>query len=134
MEWAADCCWFFRRKQPMAATDILHQIGESLGSSATVKSVFGEPIQTEGRTVIPVAKVAYGFGGGFGSGHGKADPETGRHGEDGGGDGGVHAFPAGPLEITANGTRFVAFPNLRSLAGAFAAGAMLSSLVLSRRR
>ena len=28
----------------MAATDILQQIGESLGSSATVKAVFGEPV------------------------------------------------------------------------------------------
>jgi uncharacterized spore protein YtfJ len=79
----------------MAATDILHQIGESLGSNATVKSVFGEPIHTAGKTVIPVAKVAYGFGGGFGTGHGKADTEGSRHGEGGGGGGGVRAFPAG---------------------------------------
>src|SRR5437868_4924988 len=117
----------------MAATDILQQIGESLGSSATVKAVFGEPIQAAGRTVVPVAKVAYGFGGGFGSGHGKADPETGRHGEGGGGGGGVRAFPAGALEITDTGTRFIAFPDVRWMAGAFAAGAMLGALVLGRR-
>ena len=59
----------------MAAADILQQIGESLGSSATVKAVFGEPVHAAGRTVIPVAKVAYGFGGGFGTGStGKTTP------------------------------------------------------------
>ena len=118
----------------MEAKDILHQIGESLGSSATVKSVFGEPIQAEGRTVVPVAKVAYGFGGGFGTGHGKSEPEGGRKGEGGGGGGGVRAFPAGALEITASGTRFIPFPDARWILGAFAAGAVLGSLVLARRR
>jgi uncharacterized spore protein YtfJ len=49
----------------------MQQTGESLGSSATVKAVFGEPVHAAGRTVIPVAKVAYGFGGGFGTGHEK---------------------------------------------------------------
>ena len=118
----------------MAATDILQQIGESLGSSATVKAVFGEPIQAAGRTVVPVAKVAYGFGGGFGTGHGKMDAETGRHGEGGGGGGGVRAFPAGALEITESGTRFIPFPDMRLLAGIFMAGAMLGGLILGRRR
>ena len=48
----------------MHATEMLQRIGESLGSTATVKSVFGEPIHAEGKTVVPVAKVAYGFGAG----------------------------------------------------------------------
>ena len=116
----------------MAATDILHQIGESLSSTATVKAVFGEPIQTAGRTVIPVAKVAYGFGGGFGTGHGKADEEGGRHGEGGGGGGGVRAFPAGALEITESGTRFIPFPDLRILVGAVTAGIMLGGMIARR--
>ena len=118
----------------MAATDVLQQIGESLGSSATVKAVFGEPVHAAGRTVIPVAKVAYGFGGGFGTGHGKAESDKGRHGEGGGGGGAVRAYPAGALEITVEGTRFITFPDLRFVAGAFAAGAMWGALILSRRR
>ena len=116
----------------MAATDILHQISESLGSTANVKAVFGDPIQTAGKTVIPVAKVAYGFGGGFGTGHGKADTDGGRHGEGGGGGGGVRAFPAGALEITESGTRFIPFPDIRWLAGALMTGLMLGGLI-SRR-
>jgi len=118
----------------MAATDILRQIGESLGSSATVKAVFGEPVHAAGRTVIPVAKVTYGFGGGFGTGHGKTDSDKGRQGEGGGGGGGVRAIPAGALEITEGGTRFIPFPDVRLLAGALMAGAILGGLVLGRRR
>jgi len=118
----------------MPATDILQQIGESLGSSANVKAVFGEPIHASGRTVVPVAKVAYGFGGGFGTGHGKKDSESGRHGEGGGGGGGVRAYPAGALEITERGTRFIAFPDMRWIAGAFATGALISGLIFGNRR
>ncbi len=117
----------------MAATDILQQIGESLGSSATVKAVFGEPVHAAGRTVIPVAKVAYGFGGGFGTGYGKTESDKDRHGEGGGGGGGVRAFPAGALEITENGTRFIPFPNVQLMAAAFAAGTILGALLLGRR-
>ena len=82
----------------MNATDLLARIGETLGSTATVKSVFGEPISVNGKTVVPVAKVAYGFGGGFGAG--KNTSHTEQQGEGGGGGGGVRAFPAGALEIT----------------------------------
>jgi uncharacterized spore protein YtfJ len=59
----------------MNATDILQKIGETLGSSATVKSVFGEPIHVNGKTVVPVARVAYRFGGGFGSGKDSGRPD-----------------------------------------------------------
>src|SRR5690349_7066625 len=118
----------------MAATDILQQIGESLGSSATVKAVFGEPVHAAGRTVIPVARVAYGFGGGFGTGHGKTESDKGRHGEGGGGGGGVRAYPAGALEITEEGTRFIPFTDYRWLAAALGAGALLGGLIARRRR
>lgn len=32
-----------------------------LAESGTVRSVFGEPIRVEGRTVVPVARVTHGF-------------------------------------------------------------------------
>ena len=62
----------------MDAADLLHKIGETLGSTATVKSVFGEPISAHGKTVVPVAKVASGFGGGFGAGKLMACRQIGR--------------------------------------------------------
>lgn len=116
----------------MNATDLLQKFGETFGSTATVKSVFGEPINAHDRTVVPIAKVAYGFGGGFGSGKGAAD--AARQGEGGGGGGGVRAYPAGALEISDSGVRFVPFVDYRLAAIAFAAGALLGSLLLTRRR
>jgi uncharacterized spore protein YtfJ len=116
----------------MNATDLLQKIGETLGSTATVKSVFGEPIHVNGKTIVPVAKVAYGFGGGFGSG--KDSPHADRQGEGGGGGGGVRAYPAGALEITDSGTRFVPLTDPSQLLIAFAAGAIFAALILTRRR
>jgi uncharacterized spore protein YtfJ len=116
----------------MNATELLEKIGGSLGSTATVKTVFGEPIHAEGKTIVPVAKVAYGFGAGGGrkpARNGGSDEAS----EGGGGGGGVSAFPAGALEITPSQTRFVHYTDLRWLAGAFAAGAMLGSLFLRRK-
>ena len=110
----------------MNATEMLQEIGDRLGSTATVRSVFGEPIHANGRTIVPVAKVAYAFGGGFGSGkRGGSD----RQGEGGGGGGGVRAFPAGVLEITDDTTRFVPFMDPKRLAVVFATGAMLGTLI-----
>jgi uncharacterized spore protein YtfJ len=97
-----------------------------------VKSVFGEPIHVNGKTVVPVAKVAYGFGGGFGMG--KDSAHTDREGEGGGGGGGVRAFPAGALEITDNGTRFVPFIDVAQLVVAFVGGAVVGALLFTRRR
>jgi uncharacterized spore protein YtfJ len=116
----------------MNAVDLLQRIGETLGSTATVKSVFGEPIHANGKTVVPVAKVAYGFGGGFGTG--KDGAHTDREGEGGGGGGGVRAFPAGALEITDTGTRFVPFTDVGQLVGAFVGGAVIGALIFTRRR
>jgi len=117
----------------MNTTEMLAKIGESLGSAATVRSVFGEPIHAEGKTVVPVAKVAYGFGAGGGHGRGK-DADWNDPSESGGGGGGVRAFPAGALEITQAGTRFVPFTGYRAVIGAFAAGVLLGGLFLRRRR
>jgi uncharacterized spore protein YtfJ len=117
----------------MSTTEILRSLGESLGSTATVKSVFGEPIHAAGKTVVPVAKVAYGFGAGFGEGQRRNGSDPDRKAEGGGGGGGVRAFPAGALEITASGTRFVPYPDMRWLGMAFAAGALIGSLLLGRR-
>ena len=116
----------------MNASEMLGKIGESLGSTATVRSVFGEPIHAEGKTVVPVAKVAYGFGAGGGQGTGK-HAGSDEPSEGGGGGGGVRAFPAGALEITQDGTRFIPFTDHRVVIGAFVAGVLVGGLFLRRR-
>jgi uncharacterized spore protein YtfJ len=114
-----------RVEDTMNASELLEKIGGPLGSTATVKSVFGEPIQAEGKTVVPVAKIAYGFGAGAGS---RRDDSGG-----GGGGGGICAFPAGALEVTPERTRFIPFLDLRLLAAVFAAGTFIGGLVARRR-
>lgn len=117
----------------MNATEMLEKISASLGSTATVKTVFGDPIQMEGKTVVPVAKVAYGFGAGGGRGPMQESGDSGDQPEGGGGGGGVRAYPAGALEITPTQTRFIHYTDLRWMAAAFAAGMMLSHIFLRRR-
>lgn len=114
------------------AKDMLEKIAESLGTTASVKSVFGEPIHSEGKIVIPVAKVAYGFGAGAGSGRGKNGEDA--SGEGGGGGGGVRAYPAGALEITEAGTRFVKYNDWKWVTGALMAGVMLARIFMKNRR
>jgi uncharacterized spore protein YtfJ len=110
---------------------LLRELGERLGASASVKSVYGEPVTAGDRTVIPIAKVFYSFGGG--GGRGRVEQE----GSGGGGGGVVAASPAGALEVTPSGVRFVGFHDTRLLglaaAAGFAVGAAMA-LVLSPRK
>lgn len=87
--------------------DIAGSLAERVGRRAGVRAVFGDPVECDGVTVIPVARVRWGFGGGGGQG-GPADQQ----GEGSGGGGGVTASPAGYIEI-AGGTatyRPIGFP------------------------
>ena len=49
------------------ADELLRRIGQTVGDKANVSTVFGEPVEREGITVIPVAKSRFGFGGGGGA-------------------------------------------------------------------
>lgn len=96
----------------------LESIVDRIKEHANVKTVYGEPIERDGKTVIPVAKVTYGFGGGYGS-EGKESQENGKDhngGEGGGMGGGVKATPAGVVEITDYETRFIKFTNIKKIA------------------
>ena len=102
---------------------------ESLGKSASVKSVYGEAISANGKTIIPVARVAYGFGGGRGSRH---QEEGAPEGEGGGG--GIYAVPIGVVEVTDIETRFIALHDKRRLAGAALIGFCLGVWWARRKR
>jgi len=72
------------------ADTFISTMAEKLGAVARAATVFGEPVERDGITVIPVAKARWGFGGG--EGH--------RKDEDGaGGGGGVQVTPVGFIEI-----------------------------------
>ena len=83
------------------------RIGDLQGK-ATVKTVFGEPIEVHGRTIVPVARVRYGFGMGIGRRGRRNEDEHDSDmvdGEGGGGGGGVSIRPLAVLEITDRETK-----------------------------
>src|SRR6266852_6368229 len=103
----------------MSGLSLLQSLHENLSSRAQVKSVFGEPITAGDKTIIPVARIAYAFGGGTGSGG--LEIKTAR-GEGGGGGGGVGALPVGVFEVAPDGTRCVAVGDKKKLLGALVLG------------
>jgi uncharacterized spore protein YtfJ len=76
----------------MSTVAILQSLKESVLSQASVKAIYGEPIPAHGKTVVPVAKIMYGYGAGAGTG-GVGD--TSARDEGGDGCGGVRAIPVG---------------------------------------
>ena len=101
-------------------------IVQDLRESASVETVYGEPVSAHGKTLIPVARVAYGFGSGYG-------PSEGGNGGAGGLGGGVSATPTGVVEVTDGETRFVRHDDRRRMGLALVAGLVLG-LLLGRRR
>ena len=45
-------------------SDLAQALADRVGLKAGAHAVFGQPVEREGITVIPVAKVRWGFGGG----------------------------------------------------------------------
>jgi uncharacterized spore protein YtfJ len=117
------------------ADRLLVRLAELIGARAGVESVFGEPITRDGLTVIPIARVRWGFGGGGGRAEG---PPSGPASGSGGG-GGVAADPVGYLEIGAEGATFrpihAPYPSpLFLIASALAAAIVLRALTRVVRR
>ena len=92
--------------------------------------------------MIPVARVAYAFGGGGGRGPGRIEKERTdgesadkpiRSEPEGAGGGGVQMTPVGALEIGRQGTRFIHFREVTRWLGAAALG-LVAGWVLGRKR
>lgn len=125
----------------------VERLAERIGAKVNVRTVFGEPVERDGITVIPVAKVRWGFGGGAGTGPMAVGPglegdgaaanvkqSTGQ-----GGGGGATADPIGWLEIGPDGAVFkpivpaMPSPGFLLAAGATAALVLRSLAKLIRR-
>lgn len=78
---------------------------EDMRDRASVNAVYGEPVEVNEKTIIPVADIKYGFGLGYGEGPAKeAEPdEPTEAGQGGGAGGGIAARPVAVLEITDEG-------------------------------
>jgi uncharacterized spore protein YtfJ len=81
---------------------LLERLADRVGAHASIRAVFGEPIVRGDLTIVPVARIRWGFGGG--GGHTDDSPTGAASGHGGGG--GVAADPIGYLEIDAGGATF----------------------------
>ena len=77
---------------------LIERLVEAAGGRAGAQAVFGPPVERSGVTVIPVARVRWGAGGGRGW-----SPEQG---EGSGGGAGAMADPVGYIEVTEQGAVF----------------------------
>ncbi len=115
----------------MELDTLVNSIRETVAANANVNAVFGEPIAAQGKTIIPVARIGYGFGGGTGTKPGSEPLAQGQSG--GGGGGGGKVIPIGVVEVTAQGTRYIPFVSPGKLAVVAVAG-LVFGMWIGRRR
>ena len=108
------------------ADGLLERLAVLVGAKATVQAVFGEPIKQGDVTVVPVAKVRWGFGGG--GGRSEAAPEVPASGSGGGG--GVAADPVGYLEIGPAGATFKPISDVRPSPAFLLAAGVTAAIVI----
>jgi uncharacterized spore protein YtfJ len=119
----------------MQQENFIEKISSGFSQSAALKNVFGEPITAGDKTIIPVARIAYGFGGGFGEGHQKEDGQKpGSEGAGGGAGGGMHASAKGVYEITPTSTRFIPASPYKHILAGVVIGLVVKSLFVGRKR
>ncbi len=84
-----------------AELHFVERLAEKLGIAANSATIYGEPVERAGTTVIPVSKAMYGFGGGKGAGTKTEGSDSGSRGG-----GGMVLQPVGYIEIKEGITRF----------------------------
>jgi uncharacterized spore protein YtfJ len=95
----------------------LDTLAQRLGGTANAATIFGAPVERGDVTVIPVARAAYGFGGGSGT----------RSGDEGsGGGGGVRVAPVGYIEIRPGVVLYRPIRDWAVLIPALAAGGVMT--------
>ncbi|MEW6143462.1 MAG: spore germination protein GerW family protein [Thermodesulfobacteriota bacterium] len=114
----------------MTIKDFFDSLSERIHAGASVKAVYGDPIEAQGKTIIPVAKVMYGFGGGYGDQ--RSDKKEGLDREGGGAGAGVRAKPVGVIEVTEEDTRFIPCTSGRKIAALLAVG-FIAGFLMGRR-
>ena len=91
-----------REAEADAADERFNKLLKSVGAAATAKAVFGQPVEKDGTTIVPVARVRFGVGGGGGRGpRSKKSSDNGDAEQVGYGQGGgVQAGPLGYIELS----------------------------------
>src|SRR5690242_8867421 len=100
---------------------LVERLADRLGTNSNVRTIFGDPVERNGVTVIPVARVRYGFGGGGG----------GKEGESGsGGGGGAKVEPLGYIEMKNGMSEFRPIRQPAAVTPVIVAGAFTALIVL----
>lgn len=119
-------------------TNFIEKIAHSLGQEVSIKKVYGDPIEASGKTIIPVAQVGYGFGGGSGTNKTNVTADISNESkvnEEGmGSGGGMYVRPKGIYEISLQGVKYIPVSNTRQLIWAGVAGFLIHKLFFSKKR
>ena len=103
---------------------------ERFGGRSGVHMVYGDPVERDDVTVIPVARVRWIAGAGAGTGSGGGPGGKGQaEGEGAGGGGGVIGDPVGYLEIRSSGASFVPIRGVPNPLAILALGVALGIVV-----
>jgi len=111
------------------AANIVELLAEKVGLQAGAHAIFGDPVEHDGVTVIPVGKVKWGFGGGSGR-DSVEDDIDGKVDEGSGGGGGAMASPLGFIEIRDGRAEFRKVGDPMSVVAIILASAAASWVVL----
>ncbi len=110
---------------PKDRTTVVDRLADRLGVHSGARTLFADPVEHDGVTVIPVGKVRYGFGGGGGA------RETGQQG--GGGGGFVQMSPVGYIELRKGKTTFRRARTPGTLVQLVLAAGLITLLIMRQR-
>lgn len=106
---------------------IAERLAELVGGASGQWSIFGQAVEYDGVTIIPVARSRWGFGGGSGS-----DGAEGPTGSGGGG--GANVRPVGFIEIIGGRARFRRIVDPGTVAAVLLTAIVFGFLTFRRRR
>jgi uncharacterized spore protein YtfJ len=104
------------------STTFIERLAEKVSRAASSTTVYGTPVERDGVTVVPVAKLRYGFGGGSGRKH--SDEEGS------GGGGGVYARPVGYIEIKDDSSQYRPIRDPAAMVPVIAVGGLVGIVAL----
>ena len=112
---------------PRRADELLATLAERIGGRLSASLIYGDPVERDGVTVIPVASAKFMIGGGGGTDPGKAQ-------EGSGGGGGGTVTPVGYIELKDGRSRFV--PNIHParMFGLVCCSVLAGIAIIARRR
>jgi len=112
---------------------VAERLAELVGGSAGAAKIFGDAVERDGVTIVPVGRIRWGFGGG--GGHEKGGTEPGGEGSSGsGGGGGATVRPIGFIEISDGRARFRRIVDPSTVAAVLCTVAALGFVLFRRRR